>query len=81
MLCYFERIHGQFDGDVPFYFAAACPVVKLFGRFGSNRIAVVIEPIRERSDRLKLTTGILMYRYRGQSIALASHPERKFVTL
>ena len=48
------ELHGidrKFDIHVAFDFAAAGLVNELLGRFGDDRVAVVIEPIDQRADR------------------------------
>jgi hypothetical protein len=39
---------------IAFEFAAALAIIKLFGGFGDDGVAVVIQPVDQRADRRKL---------------------------
>ncbi len=49
-----QGVDGKLDTDIAFYSSAAFAVIVLFGWLRPNRLAVVIEPIYQRSDTAEL---------------------------
>ena len=49
----FHSVDGELDIHIAFYLPAAGLVDELFGRFGHDRVAIVVEPVDQRPNRGK----------------------------
>jgi hypothetical protein len=51
MLCEFHGIDREFDVHVALHLASAGSVDEFLGRLGDHGVAVVVEPVDQRTDR------------------------------
>src|SRR5580704_11545474 len=53
MLGDFDRVHGQFNGNIAFYFSPALAILVFFRGLRPHGVAVIVKPVDQWTHRLE----------------------------